>query len=210
MNKKINTLTILLFLLLIVLAACNQGTSVSDISIQPAEETEQNEEDSALDSIRPIALALLPNEDNWQNYVQFLTTPCTTGDGLGGPPKCEEGMADGTLVEVFPLSDAEGSYATRDTLDEVIQFWLKELHAVYMVPSDAYEEPHWPAGEFGLVYERDVNDVQFPVTVFVEDGKIVRIAYHYITVEEQMQNIPVENVLISPLEADAWLHPEDE
>jgi hypothetical protein len=205
MNKINNVSIFLLFLMLSVLAACSPAGGVFDISIQPAE---QEAEESAIESIRPVALSLLEGRNDWQDYIQFLTTPCTTVEGLGGPPKCETGMADGTEVEVFPLSDAEGTFATPETIDQVIQYWLKRLHAVYKVPSDAYQETYWPAGEYGLVFERDVNDVPFPVTVFVKDGKIVRIAYHYNTVEEQMQSISVENVIVPPSEVDAWLYPE--
>jgi hypothetical protein len=205
MNTNNYVSIFLLFLMLSVLAACSPVVGVFDVSIQPAE---QEAEGSALESVRPVALSLLDSQYNWQDYIQFLTTPCTTVDGLGGPPKCETGMADGTPVEVFPLSDAEGHFATPETIDQVLKNWLKRLYAAYKVPSDAYQEPYWPAGEFGLLFERDVNDVPFPVTVFVEDGKIVRIAYHYNTVEEQLQSIPVENVIIPPSEIDAWLYPE--
>ena len=34
--------------------------------------------------------------------VDFAVTPCTHANGLGGPPKCAEGQAEGTEVEVFP------------------------------------------------------------------------------------------------------------
>jgi len=205
MNTNNHVSIFLLFLMLSILAACSSGAGVFDISIQPAE---LKAEESGLVSVRQVALSLLDSRYNWQDYVQFLTTPCTTADGLGGPPKCETGMADGTQVEVFPLSDAEGHYATPETIDQVFTYWLKRLYAVYKVPSDAYQEPYWPAGEYGLVFERDVNDVPFPVTVFVEEGKIVRIAYHYNTVEEQLQNISIENVIIPPSEVDAWLYPD--
>jgi len=206
MNTKNSLSIFLLFLMLNVFAACSPVAGVFDINIQSAD---QDAGESALESVRKVALSLVDSRYDWQDYIQFLTTPCTTADGLGGPPKCETGMADGTLVEVFPLSDAEGHFATPETIDQVFQYWLKRLYAVYKVTSDAYHEPYWPAGEFGLVFERDVNDVPFPVTVFVEDGKIVRIAYHYNTVEEQLQSIPVENVIIPPSEVDAWLFPDD-
>ena len=207
MNIKNKVSIFLLFPMLRILVACSPGVGVFDISIQPAK---QEAEASALESERQVALSFVDSRYNynWQDYIQFITTPCTTADGLGGPPKCEPGMADGTPVKVFPLSDGEGTFATPENIDQVFTFWVKRLYAVYKVPSDAYQQPYWPAGEYGLVFERDLNDFPFPVTVFVEDGKIVRVANHFNSVEEQLQSIPVENVIIPPSEVDAWLYPE--
>ncbi len=206
MNTKNKVSIFLLFLMLSVLTACSPIAGVFDISIQPAA---HEAEESALDSVRQVALSFVDSRYNWQDYIQFLTTPCTTADGLGGPPKCETGMANGTPVEVFPLSGPEGHFSTPEMIDKTLEFWIKRLYAVYKVSPDAYQEPYWPAGEYGLLFERDQNDIPFPVTVFVENGKIVRIAYHFgITAEEQLQSIPIEQVIIPPSEVEAWLYPK--
>lgn len=199
--------SLLLFLILSVLTACSQVGGVIDIHLQPAVLAEDQSEPTA---VREIALSFVDSRYNynWQDYIQFLITPCTTVDGLGGPPKCEAGMDDGTSVEVFPLGGAEGQFATPKNMDNVLQFWIKDLYAVYKVPADAYEKSYWPAGEYALLFERDQNDIPFPITVLVADGKIVRINYHFgITAEDQLASIPVEQVIVSPSSVDAWLYP---
>jgi len=93
--------------------------------------------------------------DARRELVQYTTTGCTTALGLGGPPKCESGEAEGTLVEVFPFLRAEGEYVRRESIDRVLRFAVEGLYAVYRVPDDAYEEEYWPAGEYGIVFTRE-------------------------------------------------------
>jgi hypothetical protein len=42
--------------------------------------------------------------------VALQSLPCTTAQGAGGPPKCEPGEADGTVVDVLALSSCEGGW----------------------------------------------------------------------------------------------------
>jgi hypothetical protein len=113
--------------------------------------------------------------------VRFVVTPCTTAQGIGGPPKCAEGEADGTPVEVFPILESEGFHVRRESIDQSLGFVVEGLYAVFRVPDDAYEEDYWPAGEYGLVFVRkDMPEgMNFPVTVLVENGLIVRLHFNF-------------------------------
>lgn len=89
-----------------------------------------------------------------------------------------------------------------------IEFTVKALYAVYRVPPDAYRESYWPAGEYALLFERDQNDLPLPITVRVADGKVVRIDYGIGTPpEEILKSIPVDLILIPPLDVAGWLSP---
>ncbi len=47
--------------------------------------------------------------------VQDASGPCTTAIGTGGPPKCQSGVADGTVVQYFPYLECDG-WGTRDAV----------------------------------------------------------------------------------------------
>jgi hypothetical protein len=116
-----------------------------------------------------------------RRLVRYLTTPCTTAQGSGGPPKCAAGEANGALVTVFPLLGAEGEFVRPDAIDRVLQFEVDGLYGVYRVPASAYRETYWPAGQYGIVFvcKEDLpanKGMRQQAVVYVESGGIVRIA----------------------------------
>ena len=77
-----------------------------------------------------------------------------------------------------------------------------DLFAVYHVPPDVFQSDYSPAGEYGVIFTREMNAVPFPVTVFVEDGRIVRLQHHMATEPHDLINqLPVESILITPSDA---------
>jgi len=111
------------------------------------------------------------------DLVRFTTTACTTLNGLGGPPSCEPGEADGTLVESFPVSNGEGHFARPDKIQEVFDFTAQGLFAVYVVPEDAYQKDYWPAGEYGIIFTSQDGGYPHVINVLVEDAFIVRLDF---------------------------------
>lgn len=111
--------------------------------------------------------------------LHFITVPCTTADGLGGPPKCEEEQTEGTPVEVFPIWGPEGHYVQPHNVDIFLEsLQLGPLYAVYQVadagtPQAEYE----PAGEYGVVFSGAESDT--PVTLLVDERGIVRAVFAY-------------------------------
>lgn len=128
--------------------------------------------------------------------VHFLTAPCTTAQGAGGPPKCAADQAEGTEVEVFPIMEGEGQFASRDTLDLFLDFTTSGLYAVYEVPADAYHEIYWPAGQYGLIFARD--NLGGSVTVFVQDGAIVRLTLSHRSPSEELTLSKGQTILPPP------------
>ena len=113
------------------------------------------------------------------DLVHFTTTPCTTTtDGLGGPPKCELGEVDGTIVDAFPVSSGEGYYVRPENIQRIFGFTVRGLIAVYVVPEDAYHTDYWPAGEYGLIFTSEDGGSPHVITVLVEDGLIVRLEFN--------------------------------
>jgi len=111
------------------------------------------------------------------DLVQFGTTACTYTDGLGGPPNCEPGEADGTIIDSFPVSNGEGHFIRQDNIKGVFDFTVRGLFAVYVVPEDAYHTDYWPAGEYGIVFTSEDGGYQHVITVLAEDGLIVRLEF---------------------------------
>lgn len=50
-----------------------------------------------------IDAVMRPDIEARVELVRTIHYPCTTGDGLGGPPKCQDEEVDGTMVAAFPL-----------------------------------------------------------------------------------------------------------
>jgi hypothetical protein len=105
--------------------------------------------------------------------IGYLTTPCTTALGMGGPPKCQAGESDGTMVEVFPILGQEGEFVRREAVDSRLDFAAQGLYAVYRIPGDAYEEAYWPAGEYGILFIDRREGLT--VTAHVSEGRMVRL-----------------------------------
>lgn len=131
-----------------------------------------------------VITAMLGNSlEAKRKLVRYVTTPCTTTQGGGGPPKCAQGEADGAAVEVFPFVTAEGEFARRDAvgaIDRVLQFTVEGLYGVYRVPSTAFRAAYWPAAQYAAVFvEKGVKGQQatdvVQTVVYVEGGAIVRL-----------------------------------
>lgn len=76
-----------------------------------------------------------------RSLVKFTTAKCTLLDGLGGPPKCRAGEAEGAPVEVLPFLGAEGSFIRKDEIENWQGIEVSGLYAIYRVSAAVtYEE----------------------------------------------------------------------
>jgi hypothetical protein len=89
--------------------------------------------------------------------VKFTTAKCTLLDGLGGPPKCREGEAEGTSVEVLPFIGGEGSFIHKDDIDNWEGIEVSGLYAIYRVSADVQSEEYYPAGEVAVIFVAPEN-----------------------------------------------------
>jgi len=99
-------------------------------------------------------------------------------EGLGGPPLCREGEAEGTLVDVFPAAYCEG------VLDHfpgtVLGQFASAARGPYAVAEGPDEEravPYWPVGDTFIVFHTESATGDSAGRLVLEDGRIVMAAF---------------------------------
>ena len=110
--------------------------------------------------------------------VQYTTVGCTTADGLGGPPKCEEDVAEGTEFTMFPVSSCEGGW-TRYGVQSVADFAHRTVGLWGVVHVDRYWEvtDGWPAPDTFLAFHTTTPSGDSVAYLEVADGHIVRASF---------------------------------
>jgi hypothetical protein len=111
-----------------------------------------------------------------RDLVRFTTVECTNAEGLGGPPKCREGEAEGTLVNVLPFLGPEGHFLYESEISKFPGVNVLGLYAVYAVSDSAYSEEAYPAGEYAAMFTTE--DDQTAIVLQIREG-VVRIDYLY-------------------------------
>lgn len=109
--------------------------------------------------------------------VNFTTAPCTNAEGLGGPPKCTEGEAEGTELEVLPFIGSEGGFIRQNEIGNWPGIDATALYAVYRVSETALNEDYYPPGEYLIFFVPQENEPA--VALRVAEGGIVRVDYHF-------------------------------
>lgn len=163
-----------LVLLLLVLFIIPVGREATVIPPQPKVSVQEQTGSTGIaeiDTIIDTVLAGDPQEE--LRLLQFSSLACTHTDGLGGPPKCREGEAEGTIVEAFPFLGPEGHHARRNDMNDWAGIRASDLYAVYRVSEQVYSDNAYPAGEYAIVFL--VENEDYFVTAQVSDGKIVRL-----------------------------------
>lgn len=110
-----------------------------------------------------------------RELFRYTRTSCTNAEGLGGPPKCRDGEAAGTMVEVLPFLGPEGSFLRVDEVGDFPGLNVTGLYAVYQVSEKAYSDEDYPAGEYAAIFVGDSN--LSTVILQITEGGIVRIDY---------------------------------
>lgn len=135
-----------------------------------------------------IAIILSNNLADKRTIVEYTTVGCTNADGLGGPPKCEAGVAEGTAITYFPvLGPGEGHPVLPGNIDQTLDFTVTELAAVYRPSPETYRSPDYPIGEYSLVFARTGDET--PVTVQLTNGRMIRLDFSPYPLDFLLQNI---------------------
>ena len=137
-----------------------------------------------------IAALLEQDLETLMDALLLNSKPCTTQDGLGGPPKCPQGVNDGTVLSFFPvLGPGEGSQLTPDEVSRVFDYEQPVLFAVVLVKPPENIDPAFPAGTYAIIL--DTEPMGFARTFRLgQQGEIVRVDYTVWPAEEEVKNIP--------------------
>jgi hypothetical protein len=129
-----------------------------------------------------------------RDLVYITTVACTKAEGLGGPPKCMQNEAEGTIVKGLPILGPEGQFLREWEISKFPGLYVIGLYAVYGVSDSAYSEETYPAGEYAAMFKAAEN--QPNVVIQIQNG-IVRIDYLYppISLDETIQRDASELVL---------------
>ena len=109
----------------------------------------------------------------------FVDAGCTTAQGLGGPPKCKSGQAEGTVVRVFPIAGCEGGYIEptqlQTTLTQEISSQNPRVFAVTVARQSANPEPYFPLGDFSVFLEVKGATAHGVMLSLNQSGQIVNV-----------------------------------
>lgn len=166
------------FILVLVLSASACSSLGSPTPVVDSQGTFSLETRTGIAEIDPILAAVASRDrDRLESLIQYTTAPCTTQDGLGGPPKCREGEVEGTLIEALPSISSEGSFIRRLEIDRWIGVDASALFAVYRTVEGRFEEEFYPRGEYAIVFITSGSEPA--VALRILDGRIVRVDYPF-------------------------------
>jgi len=148
-----------------------------------------------------IDIVLAGNSSEFHQRARFTSSACTHEMALGGPEKCREGEAEGTLVDVLPFLGAEGSHLRRDELSNWQGLDVAGLYAVYRVSDEAYSTNDYPAGEYGIAFR--TKEPHTIVTLQVENGRILRIDTDFGTPPEINFERDAQEIILAPPVVDS-------
>ena len=159
--------TVVLLLSALFLAACSSPTPA-------ATEGYSLDTRTGLPDVDPVLAAVVRGDpEELRSLIQYTNAPCTRKDGLGGPPKCQEGETEGTMLEVLPFLGAEGSFIRRDEIINWPGIDASALYAVFGVGEKATREQYYLPGEYVALFLQ--KDNKNGVVLHITDGRIVRV-----------------------------------
>jgi hypothetical protein len=149
---------LLLLFVSLSLFSCSPATSLP--ATRPADGSYPLDTKTGIQEVDRVLAAVAGGDaGNLASLIHFTTAPCTTADGLGGPPKCREGEPEGTLVDGLPFISSEGGYIRKEDMTNSNAFNLREdaLYAIYRVSENALNEEYYPPGDYMIVFMPDEN-----------------------------------------------------
>jgi hypothetical protein len=163
-----------LVILLLVLFVIPVGRETSVSPPQPEISYQEQAGRTGIAELDFIIDTVLARDLNAQiQLLQFSTLSCTNREGLGGPPKCLDGEAEGTEIEVFPFLGPEGHHMRKEALADWGGIDASDVYAVYRNSNQVYSDEAYPAGEYAIMFTTDSEN--FYLTLQITGGKIVRI-----------------------------------
>jgi len=180
---KVHSQIVCLWLVLLLLSACAPAaTSTEESATLAPQSTSTTDKFHSLDTrtgIQEIDAVLDAVErgdpQKVRDEIHYSTLACKTVNALGGPPPCQEGEAEGTLVEVLPILGSEGGHLRKEDIKDSFVLDVTGLYAVYRVSEDVFSDANYPKGDYGVILVGADNSSN--VILHIKEGGIVRIDY---------------------------------
>ena len=156
MNRSFFILFVILIMLL--MAACAPATPATQepvLTVEPAITPGKYHPLTTLTGIADIdailEAAAIGDVQTLLPFIQFTETKCTNQEGMGGPPKCREGEAEGTAVEVLPFLSSEGHFLRKDEIQQWNGIEPVGLYAIYEASQAVFSEEDYPGGKYAIL-----------------------------------------------------------
>lgn len=184
MSLSINVKLMISTLLLLV--ACSPSSGLQPVL--DSQGTYSLETRTGIEEIDNVIAAVASGDrEQLEGLLSYTTAPCTTLEGFGGPPKCLEGEAEGTLVDGLPMIGSEGGHIRKDEISIWNGVDASALFAVYRNSEQGVNEPYYPRGEYAVVFL--TGEGPSAITLRIADGGIVRVDYPFAESLEQLKNM---------------------
>ncbi len=145
-----------------------------------------------------LAAFLSGSAEDRARLAQTVIEGCTTDSFAYGPPPCEVGMAEGTLVERFPyMQYREERYETPENITTLMDFEVAGLYAIYRILSSPLDSGF--ASDHEYVTALVSAEGHKLVLVSSVLGRVQRIDFWELTPPETLDRASVE-YLLPPLD----------
>ena len=171
--------------LLLLLTACSPSDSAA-----PKTDYSLNVNTGIADVDAVLAAVASGDVTELRSLVRYTSAPCTTAEGLGGPPKCESGEAAGTVLQVLPLLGGEGSFIREEEITTWNGVDAVGLYAIYRVSEDGIAEDYYPRGNYAVVLKTSTGEA---ISLRIADGGIVRVDYLFLMTQDSLDALVKED-----------------
>ena len=177
---KLFSLFILVILLITGIAACAPvvtGAPEAAPTLEPTQPAEgfypltTHTGNERIDAV--LAAVASGNVEELRSLIEFTSAECTTQEGLGGPPKCREGEAKGTSIDVLPFMGGEGSFLHKEDIETWQGIDVSGLYAIYEVSPAVSSEQYYPVGKYAILLVSEENKPA--VALRIGETGIVRV-----------------------------------
>ena len=179
---KVYSQIIGLLLVLVLISSCAPAITATEetATVKPQPTSTENyhslDTRTGIEEIDTVLEAVESSDpQNLRDQIHYSTLACMTVNALGGPPPCQEGEAEGTLVEVLPILASEGGHLRKDDIKDSFVLDVTDLYAVYRISENMFSDANYPKGDYGVILVGADNSSN--VVLHIKESSIVRIDY---------------------------------
>ena len=188
---------ILAIAMLSILTACG-GTSTAPPAATA--EPKKSERRTGIEGVDSVVDAVVSGDlEMLRRLLRFTSISCEVNPlGIGAPPGCRLGEADGTPVDALPMAQCEGFYVRADEIDTTLESLTSgdaSLYAVYL------EAPgSWPPGDYVAVLSRNSPTLgEVGQQLVIADGRLVGVVESCgLTPEQMVESGYFDGVVLPP------------